>query len=249
MTAGPARSPQERGYLFIASHMRSYSSLLAHLFGSHPEIDGYSELHRSYETGGDLRGMTAAIEASTGERRRGRYALDKVLHDSSVLAPAILARDDVRVLILLRRPDETIPSIARLARDPGGAPLAEEPRLAAEYYVRRLGTLDAISAVQGPRAAFVASETLIAEPDAVLARLTRWLGLATPLAGTYRTFPQTGVDGLGDPSAAIRTGRVLRADEAVDEPKDPVDVPAAAMQAAIDAYEALLPRLRARHPA
>src|SRR5262245_13075611 len=39
--------------LFVLSHMRSYSSLLSHVLGSHPEIDGYCETHLRYRSGLD----------------------------------------------------------------------------------------------------------------------------------------------------------------------------------------------------
>jgi hypothetical protein len=32
-------------YIFVGSHMRSFSSLLCHVLGSHREIDGYAETH------------------------------------------------------------------------------------------------------------------------------------------------------------------------------------------------------------
>ena len=43
-----------REYVIVLSHMRSYSTLLAHLLGSHPEIAGYAEMHTSYAQRRDL---------------------------------------------------------------------------------------------------------------------------------------------------------------------------------------------------
>jgi hypothetical protein len=56
-------------YLFVISHMRSRSSLLSHILGSHPQVIGYSELHQSYQRWSDLlwRRTLAYLE------RRGGY--------------------------------------------------------------------------------------------------------------------------------------------------------------------------------
>ncbi len=35
----------ERPFIVLLSHMRSYSSVLSHILGSHPRICGHSELH------------------------------------------------------------------------------------------------------------------------------------------------------------------------------------------------------------
>jgi hypothetical protein len=43
-----------RKSLFVLGHMRSYSSLLCHILGSHPQIDGYCETHIKYRTRFDL---------------------------------------------------------------------------------------------------------------------------------------------------------------------------------------------------
>ena len=49
---------RSRGHILLISHQRSHSTLLAHILGSHPEIDGYSELHQHYLSPVDLRSMT-----------------------------------------------------------------------------------------------------------------------------------------------------------------------------------------------
>ena len=41
--------------------MRAYTSLVGHILGSHPEIDGYYEMHRSYVLADDLDRQLAAI--------------------------------------------------------------------------------------------------------------------------------------------------------------------------------------------
>jgi hypothetical protein len=239
---------RSRGYILLISHQRSRSTLLAHILGSHPEIDGYSELHQHYESPLDLRAMTRRIEAATGERRHGRYALDKLLHNAGVVDPAILRRHDVKVVFLVRNPVDTIPSIVRLARTQGGDLVVGTPEGATDYYVKRLARIDRYSQLMGARAALVEAERLVADTDAVLASLTRYLGLATPLEPTYRRFPLSGQVGHGDPSPNILAGRVLRDDDRESGAAEPVDIPSELMRSAVDAYRALLPAMRARHP-
>lgn len=236
-----------RGYILLIGHLRSHSSLLAHILGSHPEIDGYSELHRHYESPLDLRAMTRGIEEATGKRRGGRYALDKMLHNEGLVDPAILRRNDVKVVFLIRNPVDTIPSILRVARAQEADLPASTPEGAVRYYVGRLARIDRYSELMGARAAFVEAERLVADTGAVLAKLTRYLGLATPLEPTYRRFPLSGQVGHGDPSPNILAGRVLRDDERASEAAEPADVPAELMRSALDAYEALLEAMRSRH--
>jgi hypothetical protein len=237
-----------RGYILLISHMRSRSSLLAHVLGSHPEIDGYSELHQHYESPMDLRAMTRRIEERTSERRQGRYALDKLLHNAGIVDRAILLRNDVKVVFLVRHPAPTIPSIMRVARAQGRDLPASTPEVATDYYITRLSRIDKYSALLGPRAVLVEAERLVADADAVLARLTRYLGLATPLEPAYRLFPLSGQLGHGDPSQNILAGRVLRDDERSRDDREPADVPAELMRSAVDAYETVLSALRSRHP-
>ena len=50
MSTAPINATKERlGRIFLLSHMRAYTSLAGHILGSHPEINGYYEMHISYE--------------------------------------------------------------------------------------------------------------------------------------------------------------------------------------------------------
>lgn len=236
-----------RGYILLFSHMRSQSTLLAHILGSHPEIDGYTELHQHYESPIDLRNMTRRIEEHTGARRRGRYAFDKLLHNRAIVDAGILRRDDVKVVFLLRNARDTIPSIIRAGRFDGQILSAGTPEGATHYYVTRLERMDQYSEWVGERAALVEAEKLVADTDAELAGLTRFLELETPLSSNYAKFKHTGERGLGDMGPNILAGRVLR-DEERDRSGESVEIPDELMAQAIAAYDRVLPRLRARHP-
>ncbi|QQZ27263.1 hypothetical protein HMY34_16720 [Thiothrix subterranea] len=45
---------QSYSRIFLLSHMRAYSSLLGHIIGSQPRINGYYEMHQSYLSDADL---------------------------------------------------------------------------------------------------------------------------------------------------------------------------------------------------
>src|SRR5688572_27511814 len=72
---------KRRSLLLVLSHMRSYSSVLSHVLGSHPEIDGYCETHIRYRLSLDVHRLGWKVRALTGEPLSGRFVLDKVLHN------------------------------------------------------------------------------------------------------------------------------------------------------------------------
>jgi len=41
--------PDPYARIFLLSHMRAFTSLAGHILGSHPQINGYYEMHLSYE--------------------------------------------------------------------------------------------------------------------------------------------------------------------------------------------------------
>ncbi len=51
--------PDRYARIFPLSHMCTHTSLMAHILGSHPQINGYYEMHLGYE------------DASALDRRRG----------------------------------------------------------------------------------------------------------------------------------------------------------------------------------
>jgi hypothetical protein len=89
-----------------------------------------------------------------------------------------------------------------------------DPVRVLDYYVTRLRHLESYCARLNGNALFLESEGLLGDTERVLVELARWLELGEPLKPVYRTFPLTGAPGHGDPSPTIRTGTVVRDDEA-----------------------------------
>src|ERR1700753_1681333 len=95
-----------RRHLFVLGHMRSYSSLLCHILGSHPEIDGYCETHVKYRTRLDLIRLRSRVVKSTAPRLKGVYVLEKVLHNYA-FTHRIGRSPKTMAVILVRKPQPT----------------------------------------------------------------------------------------------------------------------------------------------
>jgi hypothetical protein len=192
-------------HLFLLGHMRSYSSVLSHILGSHPQIHGYCETHIKYRTRFDLWRLRRRVRKLTGERLTGDYVLDKILHDYP-LAPSILRSRRTRGIVLVRRPAAAVRSIIEMGLT--HSPIAwhrDFERVARYYEVRLAGLLGLIEALRG-RVVFVEAEALLSHPRYVLDQLGTFLQLQSPLQTEYSRFAHTGEPGFGDPSETIATG-------------------------------------------
>ena len=219
------------------SHMRSYSTLLAHLLGSHDQISGHRERLRRIETRSQLL-RWRLLDLAEHPDSCPRYLLDKVLHDNYAVSDRILTRRDVRLVVFVRRPEETLVSIDRLGRLVGDDRY-RDPAVNVEYYCDRLDTIVRSAHRAAVRPVVLEAEAVVEQTGAVLSGLTDWLGLETPLSERYTVFPDSGAELLGDPSDAIRLGEVAD-DPAADrgpEADPPREIPADLLDRATAAYE------------
>ena len=199
-----------KDYVLLLSHMRSRSTLLSHILGSHPEISGYSELHQEYRSRLDLARMRYRACCTSNNRLKGRFVLDKVLHDRYVVSETILKSPNVRLIFMLREPEDTLRSIIRMrAEGEEGRDVDVESVL--EYYTHRLDHLQRLAEKAGRESFFLQSERLVQDTSVVLESLAGWLGLQQPLSEEYSIFEYTGVPVYGDSSSVIREGRVVKA--------------------------------------
>lgn len=220
--------------IFLLSHMRAFTSLAAHILGSHPEINGYYEMHLGYEDASALdRQLEALLQAHT-LKENSRYLFDKLLHNDYVLKPERLGAAELSILVALRDPEQTIRSIVHLFEQKGTDDLYASPVEAAKYYVGRVQGLADFCATAGQDYCYFDAELLQRAPEVLLPRLTGWLGLDTPLSAQYQTFGETGKAGKGDSSPRIHFGRIDAA--AVDYSH--IVIPAAALQEAQAVYRA-----------
>jgi hypothetical protein len=199
--------PFPRRNLFLLGHMRSYSSVLSHILGSHPQIDGYCETHTKYRTYVDLWKLRRRVRKLTGEALTGDYVLDKVLHDYP-MTRSVRDSSRTRAIVLVRRPRETVRSIIEMGLTHSPVAWHRDFELVARYYETRLAGLLLLTEAMRGRVVFLEAETLLSNPREVLDQLGVFLELQTPLQTEYRRFAHTGELGFGDPSKAISTGRI-----------------------------------------
>jgi hypothetical protein len=197
-------------FIFVVSHMRSFSSLLCHILGSHPQISGYAEAQQSYLGRPDLDRLARMVGQLTGDPALRPYVLDKILHNERQIMSRVLDRPDVKVVFLLRNAEDTLTSMLNIAHalDPEGR--YADPERALEYYATRLQQLQHYASELGPRALFVESERLVDDTETVLDALSAWLLLDPRLSAEYKTFPFTGKYGYGDPSPNISRGTIVK---------------------------------------
>lgn len=196
--------------IFLLSHMRAYTSLVGHLLGSHPEINGYYEMHLSYASATDLQEQLRRYAAHDALKPAGRYLFDKLLHNDYPLDLAACDPHPTQVLIALRPPEPTLKSIVSLfARKAGNDPYAD-PVGAATYYIERLQWLAGFAARHAGRYRYFDASLICTAPARTLATLSDWLQLGSPLQPRYQSFAKTGVAGAGDTSSAMAAGEVIR---------------------------------------
>jgi hypothetical protein len=234
------------GYIFVVSHMRSFSSLLCHILGSHREISGYAETHQSYLGRIDLHQLKRTVQETTGAPALGKYVLDKILHNNNHIAPSVLTRSDVKVLFLVRQAEDTMRSILTMTHALGHMWL-NNPEQVLDYYVNRLQQIENYSAQLERNALFVEAEKLIDDTDTVLNGLARWLDLEEPLTANYRTFKFTGAAGYGDPSQNIMSGKVVNNAEDRHRPYIPLVIPQEVLRQGKEAHAACREILSKRH--
>lgn len=219
--------------LFLLSHMRSRSTLLAHILGSNEAVHGYAELHKEYRGRADLLNLQATAYLADRRSVNSEYLLDKILHDYRISEAVLLSRR-VKCVFLLRRPEPAIGSMLRLG-------LYDTPEEAAAYYCSRANTLSHYSRILGKRAFYIDSDSLIQETDRVLASLSSWLELKSPLQKDYSLFENTGKRHFGDSSSNIRTGQLQ-----TDLPEHVVPLPESLVEEVNESYRKCLELLQSR---
>lgn len=192
--------------LLLLAHMRSGSTLLHHLLISHPEITGRGERNATYAGEQDLQRLRVDVYAHRGGLLRcHRYVTDQVNHDRFLAAEGLLNHPGVRTVFLIREPEASIASMARVLGEFYDTS-AEE---AVAYYGDRLATLARYARLlQTPSPAFFLTyDDLVLHTEPALQGLSAFLGLKSVLSARYRRFEFTGQ--RGDPSATIHSGRIV----------------------------------------
>ena len=224
--------PDPYARIFLLSHMRAYTSLAGHILGSHPQINGYSELHLGYEEPAALDRQLTALRQDGPIKPGSRYLFDKLLHNDHALKPGRLGLASMKILVSLAEPAHTIKSIVHLFAQKPDPDLYASPVQAANYYIERLRTLAGFCRTTDWPCRYFDAELLQRAPETLLPKLTAWLELDSPLSEHYQVFSQTGKARRGDTSARVRSGRIDR----TRSDYSAVTIPEDALRAAQAAY-------------
>jgi len=228
-----------RDYLFVIGHMRSYSSLLCHILGSHPEISGYSEMHQHYYNAVDLAQLRHRVYLANDKQLKGRFVLDKLV-DGHKIAGNVLRRPDVHCLFLIRNAEDTLKSIVHMGKTMIDYGWYQDIAQVAAYYAKQLEKIQCYAKQTIGTAVFLEAERIVETPSQTLTALTEVLGLTEPLREDYSIFAQTGVPGHCDPSDNIKTGKVVPGRQTHEE----ILIPAPLKEQAEEAYWKCVTALR-----
>jgi hypothetical protein len=197
----PALRWQEFRYVFVLAHVRSGSSLLAHVLASHPDFVGAGESNIPYRTPADF---PMLILRTCWLLRQpvlhGKYIVDQINHDSKLTDEVLCSQLLHKCVILIRAPESALKSIMNL--------FSCEEGVALESYVNRLNTLARYGMLLRDRALLVEYDDLVDHTEEILAALTRFFGMERAFTSNYNTHHATGR--AGDPSDNIRSGRIIR---------------------------------------
>ena len=134
-------SSEPHARIFLLSHMRAFTTLAGHILGSHPQINGYYEMHISYEDASALDRQLDVFLESDVLKENSRYLFDKLLHNDYLLKPEQLGLANIKILISLLEPEHTIKSIVNLFAQKEIEDLYASPVEAANYYIARVQAL------------------------------------------------------------------------------------------------------------
>jgi hypothetical protein len=194
--------------IFLFSHMRAHTSLFGHLLGSHPQVEGYYEMHIGYYNWKSLWRQKLRHFAEHDAKPGSRYMFDKVLHNGHEVSLDLLRRPDSHSVMMLRSPEKSIKSLVVLYRSTSPHLPEAPPEGAARYYVGRLNTLADMAQALPKRYFYLDAEGLVADTAPTLRALGDWLGLTTPIPTEYQPFSKTGHGHAGDTSARLKSGKV-----------------------------------------
>lgn len=225
--AGLFLRPSPERFLIVIGHMRSGSSVLSNILISHPDVLGIGE---TFVVWGEPHACDRYAYQVLKHRRwvRARHwFFDKILHNH-LLGPDHPLIGQAKFIFLTRRPEETVASVHRLWVELLGMDKTIEE--ADAYYVERLEGMARLWDAVAPERRMALDYAEFDNPQALVERLSAFMRFDVPLSSDYNVFSFTGKPGIGDPSPAIRAGK-LEKKENVHQ-----DVSSAPAKAAYEAF-------------
>ena len=200
--------PERYSRIFLLSHMRAFTSLAGHILGSHPEINGYFEMHISYDDASALNKQLDVLQEHEALKQNSHYLFDKLLHNDYQLKPELPGFDGIKILLALRQPEHTIKSIVNLFAQKETVELYASPEEATKYYNERLEVLADFCRTFAQGYYYFDAELLQSAPEILLPAMSGWLELDSPLSERYKLFSHTGKARKGDSSNLIHSGAI-----------------------------------------
>lgn len=183
--------------------MRSYSSLISHILGSHPDISGHSELQQSYLKNSDF--IKANFKTYLNSTKYSGIVFDKILNNHFRIHPDFYK--NIIFIICIREPISSINSLFKLYKYELKYKNFNMGMLV-DYYVNRLNYLSEISNSEDLKYMFLKAENIILDTDKTLQNISEFLDLNSDLKSEYQMFNNTGSKGAGDPSKKIKSGYI-----------------------------------------
>ncbi|MBT9486007.1 MAG: hypothetical protein IV093_00570 [Rubrivivax sp.] len=197
-------------HILLLSHMRANTSLFGQILGDHPEIEGYYEMHMGYFSWKSLWRQRLNYFLSHDAKPGSKYIFDKILHNGHPVVDNVLKRHDVKLIFMLREPEQSVKSLVSLYR----VELPRNPEAtvegAVDYYLSRLMEMQRMARPVAGRYTYLDAESLLDRPEQVLARLSTQLELASPLSSSYTPRTMSGKRFAGDNSARLASGAIER---------------------------------------
>jgi len=187
--------------------MRANTSLFGHILGHNPEINGYYEMHIGYYSWKSLIRQKLKYLENHQFKENSKYLFDKVLHDEHYIN--CKAIKNAKVIISLRNPEETIPSIINLYKKINSSHYFATNQGAVEYYKSRLNTLLQYSEELKYRFVYIDANDIKNKTDIIFQLLEQELTLQHPLSAEYEIQTLTGIGASGDNSEMLKTGKIL----------------------------------------
>jgi hypothetical protein len=189
--------------------MRSYTSLISHILGNNKDISGYAEMHQSYRWSVELIYLDYIVFKANNNCLDGIFVLDKILHNYCIISNRIINKNNVKIVFLLRKPQETLKSIINLGKNVVDYEWFCDVEAVSSYYRKRLQQIAIYGKKAGKKAIYFDAERIISDTDRVLEKLSEKLNLSQPLNKEYGTFKYTGAPDFGDPTDNIKQGKIL----------------------------------------
>lgn len=194
-------------YLFLIAHPRSGSSLFMHILTSNKEICGFGEYLSAYKNSCDLQKAAFDIRRKTNTLfKRKKYVANQVNHLSVTPSEILLKTNNVKIIFLIRKPKETLSSLAVLAKKKNSGMSHTE---LAQIYKNRLKEIQVLAKqIPNTNWIYVTYIDLVEHSKEILKKTTQFLNLKQSLSSQYAIQKYTQV--WGDPSKNIKAGEIIK---------------------------------------